>query len=50
MEPLKGGILADKMPEDAEEIFRKENPNKTNANWALEWVLNNRNVTCVFQV
>lgn len=48
MEPLKGGILADKMPEDAEEIFRKENPNKTNANWALEWVLNNRNVTCVF--
>ena len=48
MEPLKGGILAGKMPEEAEEIFRKANPDKTNAQWALEWVLNNRNVTTVF--
>lgn len=47
MEPLKGGILAGKMPGEAEEIFRKANPNKSNAQWALEWVLNNRNVTCV---
>ena len=47
MEPLKGGILAGKMPGEAEEIFRKANPNKSNAHWALEWVLNNRNVTCV---
>ena len=47
MEPLKGGILAGKMPSEAEEIFRKANPNKSNAQWALEWVLNNRNVTCV---
>ena len=48
MEPLKGGILAGKMPGEAEEIFRKANPNKSNAEWALEWVLNNRNVTTVF--
>ena len=48
MEPLKGGILAGKMPEEAEEIFRNANPNKSNAEWALEWVLNNRNVTTVF--
>lgn len=47
MEPLKGGILAGKMPDDVEEIFRKANPNKSNAQWALEWVLNNGNVTCV---
>ncbi|WP_405289810.1 aldo/keto reductase [Methanobrevibacter sp.] len=47
MEPLKGGILAGKMPREAEEIFRKANPNKSNAQWAMEWVLNNRNVTCV---
>ena len=47
MEPLKGGILAGKMPSEAEEVFRKANPNKSNAQWALEWVLNNRNVTCV---
>ncbi|MGN0177586.1 MAG: aldo/keto reductase [Methanobrevibacter sp.] len=47
MEPLKGGILAGNMPKEAEEVFRKANSNKTNAEWALEWVLNNRNVTCV---
>ncbi|WP_296887377.1 aldo/keto reductase [uncultured Methanobrevibacter sp.] len=47
MEPLKGGILAGKMPGKAEEIFKKANPNKSNAQWAMEWVLNNRNVTCV---
>ena len=47
MEPLKGGILAGKMPNEAEEIFRKADSNKTNAQWALEWVLNNRNVTCI---
>lgn len=47
MEPLKGGILAGKMPSEAEEVFRNANPNKSNAQWALEWVLNNRNVTCV---
>ena len=47
MEPLKGGILAGKMPDEVEQVFKKANPNKSNADWALEWVLNNRNVTCV---
>ena len=35
------------MPEDAEKIFKDANPNKSNAEWAFQWVLNNRNVTCV---
>lgn len=48
MEPLKGGILAGKMPKKAEEIFKNANPDKSTAEWALEWVLNNPNVTCVF--
>ncbi len=48
MEPLKGGILAGKMPKDAEEIFKKANPEKSNAYWAFEWILNNPNVTCIF--
>ncbi len=48
MEPLKGGILAGKMPKDAEEIFKKADSTKTTAQWALQWVLNNRNVSCVF--
>ena len=47
MEPLKGGILAGRMPKEAEEIFKKANPNKSNAQWAMEWVLNNGNITCV---
>jgi len=47
MEPLKGGILAGKMPKNAEEIFKKANPDKSNAQWAMQWVLNNRNITCV---
>ena len=47
MEPLKGGILAGKMPNEVEAIFKKADSNKSNAQWALEWVLNNRNVTCV---
>ena len=48
MEPLKGGILAGKIPNEAEDIFKQSNPNKSSAQWALEWVLNNRNVTTVF--
>ena len=48
MEPLKGGILAGKMPEDAAEIFKKSDSDKTSAQWALQWVLNNPNITCVF--
>ena len=48
MEPLKGGILAGRMPEGAEEIFKNADSSKTNAQWALQWVLNNRNISCVF--
>jgi hypothetical protein len=47
MEPLKGGILAGKIPQEAEDVFRKADSNKSNAQWAFEWVLNNPNVTCV---
>lgn len=48
MEPLKGGILAGKMPSEAEKIFKDADSDRSNAEWALRWVLNNRNVTCVF--
>lgn len=47
MEPLKGGILAGKMPDEVEEIFKNADSNKSNAQWAFQWVLNNRNITCV---
>lgn len=48
MEPLKGGILAGKMPEKAEKIFKSKNPQKTNAQWSLEWILNHEEITTVF--
>ena len=48
MEPLKGGLLAGKMPENVEEIFKKSNPDKTNAEWSLSWILNHPEITCVF--
>jgi len=47
MEPLKGGILAGKMPDEVEDIFKNAAPDKSNAQWAFQWVLNNRNITCV---
>ena len=47
MEPLKGGILAGRLPKRAEEIFKKENPTKTNGEWALSWLLNQGEITSI---
>ena len=47
MEPLKGGILAGKLPEKAEKIFKKEDPNKTNGEWGLSWILNQAEITSI---
>lgn len=47
MEPLKGGILAGKMPEEVENIFKKTDSSKTNAEWSLSWILNHPEITCV---
>lgn len=38
MEPLKGGTLAD-LPEELEEMLRRENPNLSPAGWALRYCL-----------
>lgn len=47
MEPLKGGILAGKMPNKASEILNKQDPEKSTAEWSLSWVLNHPEVSCV---
>lgn len=47
MEPLKGGLLAGKVPEKVTRIFDKSNIKRTPADWALRWVLNHPEVTCV---
>lgn len=47
MEPLRGGALADKLPEPAVDIFKKADKNKTPAEWALRWLWNHPEVSVV---
>lgn len=47
MEPLKGGLLAVDVPEEAESIFREVDNDRSNVDWALSWILNHKEVTCV---
>jgi len=48
MEPLKGGILAGKVPDKAQEIWDESGTGRSPADWALRWVLNHPEVTTVF--
>jgi predicted aldo/keto reductase-like oxidoreductase len=45
MEPLLGGKLANGLPKDAVEIFKKANPDLSPAAWGLNWVWNQEEVT-----
>ena len=47
MEPLKGGILADNLPEEADYVFKEADSSRSPVDWALSWVLNHENVSCV---
>ena len=47
MEPLRGGRLADGLPNGAKELFKKANPDLSPAMWGLKWVLNHEAVTVV---
>lgn len=47
MEPLRGGRLVNRLPEDALEIFRKYPIKHTPAQWAFKWLYNQPEVTCV---
>ncbi|EKF86181.1 aldo/keto reductase [Methanobacterium formicicum] len=48
MEPLKGGILAGKIPDKAQEIWEESDTRRSPADWAIRWVLNHPEVTTVF--
>lgn len=47
MEPLRGGKLVNLLPEEAKEIFREHSVQHTPVQWALRWLWNQPEVTCV---
>jgi predicted aldo/keto reductase-like oxidoreductase len=47
MEPLRGGMLAGKLPADVEQVYREAGTKRSAAAWALRWVWNHPEVTVV---
>lgn len=47
MEPLRGGRLANNLPEKAENLFENYEIKRTPAEWAFRWLWNQQEVTCV---
>jgi hypothetical protein len=47
MEPLRGGMLAGKLPVDVEQVYREAATKQSAAAWALRWVWNHPEVTVV---
>jgi len=47
MEPLLGGRLAERQPEQIQQIFDSSSIERTNADWALQWLWNQAEVSLV---
>jgi predicted aldo/keto reductase-like oxidoreductase len=47
MEPLRGGMLAGKLPKEAKQIYLRTGTKRSAAEWALRWVWNHPEVTVV---
>lgn len=47
MEPLRGGKLVNRLPEEAKRIFAQHEVKRSPAQWAFRWLWNQPEVTCV---
>ena len=47
MEPLRGGKLVSRLPEEAKRVFASHHPQRTPAQWAFRWLWNQSEITCV---
>jgi predicted aldo/keto reductase-like oxidoreductase len=47
MEPLRGGNLAGRLPDAAEDLFAKMKVKRSHAEWALRWIWNHPQVTTI---
>ncbi len=47
MEPLRGGKLVNKLPQEALNIFSSHSIQHTPAQWAFKWLYNQEAITCV---
>ena len=47
MEPLRGGKLVSRLPQEAKDIFAAHPEKRTPAQWAFRWLFDQKEVTCV---
>ena len=47
MEPLRGGKLVNRLPQEARDLFSTHTPQHTPAQWAFRWLWNQKEITCV---
>ncbi|MEG0392722.1 MAG: aldo/keto reductase, partial [Anaerovoracaceae bacterium] len=47
MEPLRGGLLANHLPEKAISIMKAKDPTKSPAYWAFRWLFTQPSISCV---
>ena len=47
MEPLKGGLLAGELPKEVSDLFDGVDSEKSSVDWALSWIFNQKEITCI---